>query len=49
MDGQVARPSERERASQTPYNNSLTSDFFSFELVNRRVDFAAAEFVNRKP
>ena len=28
--GQVARPSERERASQTPYKNSLTSDFSSF-------------------
>ena len=30
IDGQLARASNRERTSQTPYNNSLTSDFSSF-------------------
>lgn len=28
--GRVARPSEAEQTSQTPYNNSLTRDFSSF-------------------
>ena len=40
MDGQVARPSERERASQTPYNNSLTSDFSSFSSATDASIFA---------
>ena len=37
------------RFVETPYNNSLTSDFSSFNLCDRLVDLFAAEFVDRKP
>ena len=48
MDGQVARQSERERASQTPYNNSLTSDFSSFSSATDASIFARLKsFIGR--
>ena len=48
MDGQVARQSERERASQTPYNNSLTSDFSSLSSATDASIFARLKsFIGR--
>jgi hypothetical protein len=48
VDGQVARPRERERASQTSYNNSLTSDFSSFNSASDASIFARLKsFIGR--